>query len=149
MLGVFRLHSRLGTPDISPFQNLRAYRKMVKLFCALVGVRGSAFEVKIDEGASVSALNKEIKKEKMYQIPADELQLYLAKTANDAWLDGAGSAAVMLDGNGHLQGFKKMDPTLWIAMTCILERILDWLREMFTCWWWFRSVTWRMAHGAR
>ncbi|EGZ11331.1 hypothetical protein PHYSODRAFT_287339, partial [Phytophthora sojae] len=59
---------------------------MVKLFCAIVGAAGSAFEVDIDAGASVSALKKAIKAEKMYQFPADELQLFLAKTEGGAWL---------------------------------------------------------------
>ncbi|KAK1928919.1 hypothetical protein P3T76_015559 [Phytophthora citrophthora] len=59
---------------------------MVKLFCAVVGAVGSAFEVDIAEDASVSALKKAIKAEKMYQFPADELQLFLAKTADGGWL---------------------------------------------------------------
>nr|AAY43406.1 CRN-like CRN12 [Phytophthora infestans] len=59
---------------------------MVKLFCAIVGVAGSAFEVDIDQTASVSALKKAVKEEKMYQFPADELQLFLAKAGGNAWL---------------------------------------------------------------
>ncbi|KAG3178732.1 hypothetical protein PC129_g25475, partial [Phytophthora cactorum] len=65
---------------------------MVKLFCAIVGVAGSAFEVDIDEGQ----------------------KLFLAKTEGGAWLDGAGVAAVTVDGDGHPQGFELMDPTLWV-----------------------------------
>ncbi|KAG6599827.1 Crinkler (CRN) family protein [Phytophthora cinnamomi] len=45
---------------------------------------------------------------------ADNLQLFLAKTAGGAWLDGVGAAAVTLDEDGHLQGFEQMDPTLFI-----------------------------------
>ncbi|KAG3109837.1 hypothetical protein C6341_g27935 [Phytophthora cactorum] len=40
---------------------------MVKLFCAIVGVAGSAFSVRVDESdepESVDDLKKEIKKEK-------------------------------------------------------------------------------------
>ncbi|KAG3028105.1 hypothetical protein PC121_g24596, partial [Phytophthora cactorum] len=62
---------------------------MVKLFCAIVGVAGSAFSVRVDESdepESVDDLKKEIKKEKMYQFPADQLQLFLAKTDDGAWL---------------------------------------------------------------
>ncbi|KAG2822824.1 hypothetical protein PC112_g10792 [Phytophthora cactorum] len=63
---------------------------MVKLFCAIVGVAGSAFEVDIDEGASVAALKKKIKEEKpnKIQCDADELQLFLAKKdkGDGAWL---------------------------------------------------------------
>ncbi|EGZ20521.1 hypothetical protein PHYSODRAFT_285443 [Phytophthora sojae] len=91
---------------------------MVKLFCAIVGAAGSAFEVDIDEGASVSALKKAIKAESDGLIRAEDpwtkLQLFLAKTADGAWLDGAGAASVALDERGYPQGFGQMDPTLWI-----------------------------------
>ncbi|KAG4036728.1 hypothetical protein PC123_g27704 [Phytophthora cactorum] len=62
---------------------------MVKLFCAIVGVAGSAFEVDIDDAESVSALKKSIKAEKpndFKDVDADKLQLFLAKTADGAWL---------------------------------------------------------------
>ncbi|GMF66104.1 unnamed protein product [Phytophthora lilii] len=62
---------------------------MVKLFCAIVGVAGSAFEVKIDDSESVSALKKEVKGEIDYSGPAKDLQLFLAKTADGAWLTEA------------------------------------------------------------
>ncbi|KAG2807517.1 hypothetical protein PC113_g24037 [Phytophthora cactorum] len=92
---------------------------MVKLFCAIVGVAGSAFEVDIDDAESVSALKKSIKAENsddptLKNVAAKNLQLFLAKTEGGAWLDGAGVAAVTVDGDGHPQGFELMDPTLWI-----------------------------------
>ncbi|KAG2871234.1 hypothetical protein PC114_g27014 [Phytophthora cactorum] len=62
----------------------------MKLFCAIVGVAGSAFEVDIDDGASVSALKKAIKDVKPRTITTDEpdqLQLFLAKTDDGAWLE--------------------------------------------------------------
>ncbi|KAG6609107.1 putative crinkler (CRN) family protein [Phytophthora cinnamomi] len=59
---------------------------MVKLFCAIVGEAGSSFSVRVDETDSVDDLKKAIKAEKMYQFPADELQLFLAKTEGGAWL---------------------------------------------------------------
>ncbi|OWY96453.1 Crinkler (CRN) [Phytophthora megakarya] len=62
---------------------------MVKVFCAIVGVAGSAFSVRVAEDDSVDDLKKAIKAEKMYQFPADELQLFLAKTADGAWLTEA------------------------------------------------------------
>ncbi|KAG3165958.1 hypothetical protein C6341_g12221 [Phytophthora cactorum] len=67
---------------------------MVKLFCAIVGVAGSAFEVDIDEGASVAALKKKIKEEKpnKIQCDADELQLFLAKTERRRVAEVEGSA---------------------------------------------------------
>jgi hypothetical protein len=62
-------------------------RKMVKLFCALVGAAGSAFSVRVDEGDSVDELKDAIKKKKPSKITcdADELDLYLAKKG-DAWI---------------------------------------------------------------
>ncbi|KAG2870512.1 hypothetical protein PC114_g27349 [Phytophthora cactorum] len=90
---------------------------MVKLFCAIVGVAGSAFEVDIDDAESVSALKDAIKAKKpndFKDVDADKLQLFLAKTEGGAWLAGAGVAAVTVDGDGHPQGFELMDPTLWI-----------------------------------
>jgi hypothetical protein len=59
---------------------------MVKLFCAIVGVAGSAFSVRVDEDDSVDDLKKAIKAEKMYQFPADNLQLFLAKKEDGACL---------------------------------------------------------------
>ncbi|KAE8884214.1 hypothetical protein PF007_g2587 [Phytophthora fragariae] len=55
---------------------------------------------------------------------ADKLQLFLAKNTDGKWLDGAGVTAVtvdearaepvMVDEHGDQQGFKKMDPTLYL-----------------------------------
>ncbi|KAG2910998.1 hypothetical protein PC117_g19241 [Phytophthora cactorum] len=61
---------------------------MVKLFCAIVGVAGSAFSVRVDESDSVDDLKDAIKEKKMYQFPADKLQLFLAKKdkGRGAWL---------------------------------------------------------------
>ncbi|KAG2771077.1 hypothetical protein PC112_g25396 [Phytophthora cactorum] len=89
---------------------------MVKLFCAIVGVVGSAFEVDIDEGQKVGDLKKAIKDQSdgLITDPWPKLQLFLAKK-HGAWLDGAGAAAVTLDEDGPLRGFgDQMDPTLWV-----------------------------------
>ncbi|KAK1928937.1 hypothetical protein P3T76_015577 [Phytophthora citrophthora] len=62
---------------------------MVKLFCAVVGAAGSAFEVDIAEDASVSALKEAIKNKKknaLDGVDPDDLQLFLAKTADGGWL---------------------------------------------------------------
>ncbi|KAG3048127.1 hypothetical protein PI125_g26753, partial [Phytophthora idaei] len=61
---------------------------MVKLFCAIVGEAGSAFEVKIDDAESVSALKKAIKEENPATIKCDtkDLQLFPAKAADSGWL---------------------------------------------------------------
>ncbi|KAE9325632.1 hypothetical protein PR003_g16430, partial [Phytophthora rubi] len=72
----------------------------MKLFCAIVGVAGSAFEVDIDEGASVSALKEAIKDKKkndLKDVDADKLQLFLAKTADGAWLTDDDPAALELE----------------------------------------------------
>ncbi|KAG2966606.1 hypothetical protein PC120_g27073 [Phytophthora cactorum] len=58
----------------------------LSLQCAIVGQAGGSFDVEIDDGAKVSKLKKKIKEEKMYQFPADELHLFLAKTEVGAWL---------------------------------------------------------------
>ncbi|KAG2856756.1 hypothetical protein PC113_g11295 [Phytophthora cactorum] len=61
---------------------------MVKLFCAIVGEAGSAFEVKIDDAESVSALKEVIARKLKYTGRADKLQLFLAKKDGGAgaWL---------------------------------------------------------------
>ncbi|KAG3043238.1 hypothetical protein PC122_g25153, partial [Phytophthora cactorum] len=61
---------------------------MVKLFCAIVGVAGSAFEVDIDEGQKVGDLKKSIKVQSdgLITDPWPKLQLFLAKTDDGAWL---------------------------------------------------------------
>ncbi|GMF41742.1 unnamed protein product [Phytophthora lilii] len=88
---------------------------MVKLFCAIVGVAGSAFSVQVDESDSVDDLKDviKVKKPDTIKCEADKLQLFLSKK-DGAWLDGAGAAAVALDERGHPQGCVQMDPTLWI-----------------------------------
>ncbi|GMF37672.1 unnamed protein product [Phytophthora lilii] len=55
---------------------------MVKLLCAMVGVAGSAFSVRVDENDLVDDLKKAIKAEKpndLKDVDADKLQLSLAK----------------------------------------------------------------------
>ncbi|KAG1705999.1 hypothetical protein DVH05_002562 [Phytophthora capsici] len=63
---------------------------MVTVFCAIVGVPGSVFSVKIDENESVAELKKAIKKEtpNIFQCNAMDLQLYLTKKGN-VWLTEA------------------------------------------------------------
>ena len=69
---------------------------MISLFCAIVGARGSAFSVQIDDGELVDDLKKAIKANKMYQFPANELQLFLAKGEGGAWLKNKDPAAQQL-----------------------------------------------------
>ncbi|KAG4036425.1 hypothetical protein PC123_g28005, partial [Phytophthora cactorum] len=61
---------------------------MVTLYCAVVGVAGSAFPVDIDASLSVGHLKDAIKGKKPDTIKgeADKLQLFLAKTDDGAWL---------------------------------------------------------------
>ncbi|KAE9000681.1 hypothetical protein PR003_g18494 [Phytophthora rubi] len=72
---------------------------MVQLFCAIVGVAGSAFPVDIDTGETMGDLKKAIKKEKknmLKDIDADKLQLFLAKK-DGAWLKDDDPAALELE----------------------------------------------------
>ncbi|KAG3048223.1 hypothetical protein PI125_g26737, partial [Phytophthora idaei] len=78
---------------------------MVKLFCAIVGVAGSAFEVKIDDAESVAALKKAIKEENsddptLKNVAAKNLRLYLAKTASGAWLSSKNPAVISMRSGG-------------------------------------------------
>nr|AAY43407.1 CRN-like CRN13 [Phytophthora infestans] len=64
---------------------------MVKLFCSIVGVAGSAFSVEVDEGKTVDDLKEAIKAKKandFKEVDADKLQLFLAKKKKGAgvWL---------------------------------------------------------------
>ncbi|GMF21545.1 unnamed protein product [Phytophthora lilii] len=66
---------------------------MVKLFCAIVGTKGSVFSVRVDEDDSVDDLKKAIKAENATTITSDakDLQLFLAKKdeGRGAWLTEA------------------------------------------------------------
>ncbi|CEG48158.1 CRN-like protein [Plasmopara halstedii] len=61
---------------------------MLTLYCAVIGELGSAFEVKINDAESVSALKKAIKKEQEFDFAANKLELYLAKKdkGRGAWV---------------------------------------------------------------
>ncbi|KAG1698756.1 hypothetical protein DVH05_014711 [Phytophthora capsici] len=64
---------------------------MVKLFCAIVGVGGSAFSVEVGEGQSVDDLKeaiKNLKRNDLKGVDRDKLQLFLAKKKNGkgVWL---------------------------------------------------------------
>ncbi|KAJ8535189.1 hypothetical protein ON010_g13548 [Phytophthora cinnamomi] len=78
---------------------------MVKLFCAIVGVAGSAFPVDIDAAQTVGDLKKMIKRDKrnrLEKVDADDLQLFLAKTEGGEWLADDDQAALGLeDGKVH------------------------------------------------
>ncbi|KAH7473943.1 Crinkler effector protein 115 [Phytophthora ramorum] len=74
---------------------------MVTLFCAVVGVAGSAFSVRVDESDSVDDLKDTIKAENEdIKGPARNLQLFLAKTEGGAWLPGDDSVPLQLDRGG-------------------------------------------------
>ncbi|KAL7692907.1 hypothetical protein Plhal304r1_c005g0020171 [Plasmopara halstedii] len=87
---------------------------MVKLFCAIVGVAGSAFEVKIDDTESVSALKKAIWEEikakfihddKFRSVVASDQQLSLAKKGA-GWLPSAELRAIRK--GEDLPGFERV-----------------------------------------
>ncbi|ETM39626.1 hypothetical protein L914_14233, partial [Phytophthora nicotianae] len=87
----------------------------VKLFCAIVGVAGSVFSVRVDMSDSVDDVKDAIKVKKPDTIKceADKLQVYLAKK-DGARLTEAGAESVVLDEHGHPRGFEKMMPSLWL-----------------------------------
>ncbi|KAL3661852.1 hypothetical protein V7S43_013146 [Phytophthora oleae] len=68
---------------------------MVTLFCVIVGVKGDAFSVDIDTNKTVDHMKDAIKTKKMYQFPADELQLFLAKK-DGAWLSSTDPDVISL-----------------------------------------------------
>ncbi|KAI9905433.1 hypothetical protein PsorP6_013534 [Peronosclerospora sorghi] len=68
--------------------NFAASGNMVKPFYALVGLKGSAFSVKIDDSESVADLKDAIKAQNEdITCDADELELFLARTESGAWLE--------------------------------------------------------------
>lgn len=75
--------------------------EVVTLFCAIVRVKGSSFLLDINGGQSVAQLKKAIKAEKLYQFPADDLQLWFATKPNDLgtteWLSDDDKAAEKLE----------------------------------------------------
>ncbi|KAE8961805.1 hypothetical protein PR001_g28873, partial [Phytophthora rubi] len=83
---------------------------MVKLFCAIVGTAGSAFEVDINQGASVSALKDAIKNKNPATITCDakDLQLFLAKTADGRWLLEESETAQKLEGGESVPQIMEM-----------------------------------------
>ncbi|KAE8982115.1 hypothetical protein PR001_g23340, partial [Phytophthora rubi] len=81
---------------------------MVKLFCAVVGVAGRAFEVNIDAEKTVGDLRKAIKKEnkvKLKNVDAGDLLLFLAKTTTGAWL----TEVDVMKGVSDTTGLKLLD----------------------------------------
>jgi Crinkler effector protein N-terminal domain len=58
---------------------------MVKLFCSIVGEKGSAFAIEVDENTMVDAMKDAIKKEKendLKAIDVDKLKLFLGKASD-------------------------------------------------------------------
>ncbi|KAE8998549.1 hypothetical protein PR001_g19296 [Phytophthora rubi] len=80
----------------------------LSLQCAIVGEAGDSFEVEIDDAKKVSALKEAIKTMKLYQFPANELKLFLAKTADGKWLLEESEAAQKLAGGESVSEVLKM-----------------------------------------
>uniref|UniRef100_H3H6E1 Crinkler effector protein N-terminal domain-containing protein n=1 Tax=Phytophthora ramorum TaxID=164328 RepID=H3H6E1_PHYRM len=90
---------------------------MVKLFCAIAGVAGSAFEVRVDESDSVYDLKKVIKGEKpndLKDIDADKLQLFLAKKEDGAWLTEADVKKGRREQGYGVWGYRKRMSAEWV-----------------------------------
>lgn len=85
---------------------------MVKFFCAIPGVAGSAFSVAVDADETVDDLKKKIKEVKPHKITcdADDLQLSLAKKG-DGWLPSNDLAALQEGGAKTPVGFEKVPLT--------------------------------------
>ncbi|KAK1946319.1 hypothetical protein P3T76_001872 [Phytophthora citrophthora] len=81
---------------------------MLTIVCALVGVKGSAFSVDVDENKLVDHLKDKIAEKQKLDIVASELQLFLAKK-DDAWLPDDDPVAQQLEeGNTDDDEIKKM-----------------------------------------
>ncbi|KAE9342215.1 hypothetical protein PF008_g10260 [Phytophthora fragariae] len=87
---------------------------MVTLFCVVVGVKENAFSIDIDASKSVDHLKDAIAKKQKFDFAASNLELFLAKKNGDAWLDKRSTEALMVDEYGQPEGFKHMDPLLWV-----------------------------------
>ncbi|EGZ23507.1 hypothetical protein PHYSODRAFT_480338 [Phytophthora sojae] len=84
---------------------------MVTLFCAIVGAAGSAFPVDIDEKKSVGHLKDAIKAKKpnkLKDIDAGDLQLFLAKKADGGWLPDDDDLDRMLQNNVDTSKMEKL-----------------------------------------
>ncbi|OWY90453.1 Crinkler (CRN), partial [Phytophthora megakarya] len=98
---------------------------MVKLFCAIVGVAGSAFPVDIDENETVGDLKNAIKAQKpngLKYVDADKLQLFLSKKG-DGWLQSKELAMVQEEEAKTPMGFERvpmMDAT-WVIQDVLAE----------------------------
>ncbi|CAI5737062.1 unnamed protein product [Peronospora farinosa] len=100
---------------------------MVKLFCVIVGVRGSAFPVNIDVNQSVGDLKDAIKaKNEDLQGPARNLQLFLAKITDGVWLKDDDPAALELKtGKKHKDIQKMIDADQAIATRTLKRWLFD------------------------
>jgi Crinkler effector protein N-terminal domain len=87
---------------------------MVMLVCALVGQKGSAFAIEVDENKSVDALKDAIAVKQKYEFAASKLQLFLGKQSDGTWLDSNNTDALTTDASGHPEGFMHMDQLLFI-----------------------------------
>eukprot|EP00644_Phytophthora_capsici_P006631 jgi/Phyca11/508616/fgenesh2_kg.PHYCAscaffold_36_\ len=84
---------------------------MVKLFCAIVGVTGGAFEVKIGYTKSVDHLKDAIKtvnKITLKDVDAPDLQLFLAKPKDGPWLRADNSDVISMRSGAIPEQVKKL-----------------------------------------
>ncbi|KAG3100388.1 hypothetical protein PI124_g14926 [Phytophthora idaei] len=101
---------------------------MVKLFCAIIGVAGSAFEVKIDDDESVSALKDAIKAKNKRTITRDakDLQLFLAKTSDSGkWLRDDDPAVLELEEGKIHRDIQTMINVGQLRPTWTIEAVLS------------------------
>eukprot|EP00644_Phytophthora_capsici_P009517 jgi/Phyca11/71310/gw1.13.804.1 len=105
---------------------------MVKLFCAIVGVAGSAFSVEVDQDQTVDDLKDAIKtknKIKLKKVDASALQLFLAKKGK-AWLSNDKTGDTVLQSE-DVASFEQMrgswrlnDPKLFGTSVLLTEKVI-------------------------
>lgn len=116
---------------------------MKSLVCVAIG-DGSVFGMKIDEKQQVWELKEMIKGEKMYNIPADRLTLYLAKKADPKgtnWLTTDDPQVQQLENNQIPEGIKALitekekKRIRAIVSATKLSVLMKRETVRFTCWW--------------
>ncbi len=96
---------------------------MVKLVCAVVGEKGSAFPVTIDVSELVGDLKKSIALKQKYDFAANKLQLFLAKKG-ERWLRDDEPAVLQLEEGGIHEDIQAIINVEKVMSTWIIEGVL-------------------------
>ncbi|EGZ30625.1 hypothetical protein PHYSODRAFT_323974 [Phytophthora sojae] len=87
---------------------------MMNLLCFIPDGGDGVLSVEVEEDDSVYGLKSVICKKTVYELPALNLQLFLARKENGSWLRLVDAVAVQLDEDGHPQGFTEMNLDKWL-----------------------------------